>query len=731
MNMIRYILYVMFLGIFLLGTAPKVLAVPSLDNPDYTLPAEVSEVEIFVDGSRPSVKPLPKTAPPTEATEPEPTVDLPDVDKPSMANPPTATPAQTTAPTVSDNLSPTPDNLQPEQSPDAKAGNAVPSTANPTQNINNGTNGNKTNTDFSDIAGSPGIQEVKLTDAEAAMYGVSLDMGTNSIPAVVFDEKQGKYIPETEIINDTPATPPANLAKEPVRFLVKEIKLETEELKIKNEELQNILNERVGQEVTLAELNETVGKVTLYCRQHGYPASAAYLPVQDSTDGAVTVKVIPGRYGEIRLHETGGVNENLMRSFTNGLKHGKVIKADELQTVLYSLSELSGTKAIGVLSAGKEFGTSDVTVRIEKGKTESTVLYAENYGSESTGRYRYGLQYNKYDVGGTGARISAGGIVSNGGLRNYYANYEFVVGHGGTSLGVGVSRMNYQTGTMDLPPTVANLFRTADAEGTADTVSLYGSRTMRHTVNDKFRFTYGFDYRKLTDETTQRFVNYPGLQIKQESDKHSAALHLGVDGFWRKPNSGLMGDYEFKLTTGNLSGTSTTKTYLDGVEVPGAGGTNDTDAAGSFTKAEFKTSLVKSLGHSTDIMFKLSGQYTGTHLDNSEGFYLGGANGVRAYPQGAGLGDTGYLATAELRYHLPVKGLTLSTYFDLGHTNLKTEVSKGYTLKGWGVGLSYNIPGDWFARLDYARRIGWEPNLDASSSAADNGRFWFILGKIW
>jgi hypothetical protein len=55
--------------------------------------------------------------------------------------------------------------------------------------------------------------------------------------------------------------------------------------------------------------------------------------------------------------------------------------------------------------------------------------------------------------------------------------------------------------------------------------------------------------------------------------------------------------------------------------------------------------------------------------------------------------------------------------------------ASGVTLKGWGIGLSYTKPNDWFARLDYARRIGGDPNL--SEKAQAKGRTWFMLGKIW
>ena len=77
-----------------------------------------------------------------------------------------------------------------------------------------------------------------------------------------------------------------------------------------------------------------------------------------------------------------------------------------------------------------------------------------------------------------------------------------------------------------------------------------------------------------------------------------------------------------------------------------------------------------------------------------------------------------------------VPGLVLSTYFDAGHVRLSHDGSDGSeTLKGWGLAASYTRPGDWFARLDYARRIGDSKYL--SEDAKSKGRVWFLLGKIW
>ena len=53
----------------------------------------------------------------------------------------------------------------------------------------------------------------------------------------------------------------------------------------------------------------------------------------------------------------------------------------------------------------------------------------------------------------------------------------------------------------------------------------------------------------------------------------------------------------------------------------------------------------------------------------------------------------------------------------------------GETLKGWGIGVSYSRPGDYFVRLDWARRIGLGKN--ASDAAKAKNRFWFMVGKVW
>ncbi len=506
---------------------------------------------------------------------------------------------------------------------------------------------------------------------------------------------------EAEVADMTPEKPQNTPQAE---FAITNFRLEAPDLYLDKGELTKILQDGMGENMTMAKLNATLSVITRYCRQHGYPAAAAYVPAQVSSDGIITIKVIPGRYGEIKIDNRSRLKDRVAKGFVNSLKPGEIIRTGKLETTLYSISDVSSTKAVGVLSPGKEFGTSDLTVRIEKGKGSNTVLYVENYGSKDTGQYRYGLQENLYDVSGNGDKISLGGLLSNRHMHNYYANYETIVGRGGATLGIGFSRMDYETGLGDF-----------GVEGIAETISVYGHRSLYHLTGSGLTVRYGYDYRKLRDDYTQ---------FGRETEKHSHSFYIGLEGFERR--KGTFVNYNAKVTTGNLAYDSDFARIMY----------RTSKTQGRYTKGEISATAVQRLGNQADLLVKASGQIASHNLDGSERMYLGGANGVRAYPQGEGSGDEGYMMTIEPRFYTKIPGLVFSTYFDIGHVKFRRDGQapyydgrEGMTLKGYGTAISYTKPNDWFARLDYARRIGGDPNL--SEKARAKGRIWFMLGKIW
>ena len=452
--------------------------------------------------------------------------------------------------------------------------------------------------------------------------------------------------------------------------------------------------------ISEAELNALLGDLTQYARSHGYPAAAAYLPPQSNADGALEIRILAGRYGNINIENSAAVDDGQIRRLAHALHTGAPIEGRRLEKALYNIAALGGVEAAGLLSPGADFGTSDLTIRVKDGRRQSFVLYSENYGNKTSGRYRYGAQIGLSNLTKSGDRLNLSTMISNADLRNYGLTYTRPVGVDGTVLGLGVSRMNYE---------LAGEFRRLGAQGRADTVSLFGTTPLLRTARDSVSLTYGWDYRKLEDE-------YKNVGMTLE--KHSSAGHIGVRGEMNRPRTRLT--YDITAYHGTIAADSRVAERQ----------MRRARTEGSFTKGVLNLGVRQELGGRFHLNVRTQLQAAGDNLDSSEEIYLGGANGVRAYPQGEGSGDSGYLASAELVYRTGIPHLELSTYYDTGHVQYAHDgADGGTTLKGWGVGVSYSRPGDYFLRLDWARRIGLARN--ASEEAQAKNRLWFMIGKVW
>ena len=449
-----------------------------------------------------------------------------------------------------------------------------------------------------------------------------------------------------------------------------------------------------------ADVNALLAELTNDARRHGYPAAAAYLPPQMHSDGTLTIRILAGRYGKIHIENSAAVSDGQLKRMTHALREGAAIEGKSLETALYNIAALGGIEAAGLLSPGTAFGTSDLTIRVKDGKRQSYVLYSENYGSETSGRYRYGLQGSFENLTKSGDRLSLGVTRSNKDLHNYSVSYSHPVGADGTVLGLGVSRMDYE---------LSGAFRSLGAEGTADTLSFFGTTPLRRTAGSSLAVTYGWDGRRLKDEYKK---------VGMTLEKHSSTFHLGIKGEERQHRTSW--SYDLTGYYGHLGADSDWARR----QMARAG----TD--GSFAKGVLNLNLRHKISDRWNIGLKAQAQKAGTNLDSSEEIYLGGASGVRAYPQGEVSGDNGCLGSIELSYRTDVPNLVLSTYFDLGHVQYANDGKDGSeTLKGWGIGVSYSRPGDYFMRLDWARRVGLPEG--ASEAAKAKNRLWFMLGKVW
>jgi len=158
--------------------------------------------------------------------------------------------------------------------------------------------------------------------------------------------------------------------------------------------------------------------------------------------------------------------------------------------------------------------------------------------------------------------------------------------------------------------------------------------------------------------------------------------------------------------------------------------------SGNFAKLRWSLSRHQFLTDSLMLSLAGSGQFADSNLDASEKFYLGGINGVRAYPTSEGGGSEGYLGQVELRGYLP-SNFIASAFMDYGHVKqnennfkangrLINEINS-YNLKGYGISLAWQGPYRTNVKATYAHRIGKNPNPTASGSDQDGSKNYDVI----
>ena len=157
---------------------------------------------------------------------------------------------------------------------------------------------------------------------------------------------------------------------------------------------------------------------------------------------------------------------------------------------------------------------------------------------------------------------------------------------------------------------------------------------------------------------------------------------------------------------------------------------------GHFDKWIWRVERTQSLGGVSNwgLYLGANGQIGSKNLDSSEKFLLGGPSGVRGYPVGEASGDSGWLASAELRHDIPLTaGLSAQAlvFVDRGHVRQHIDPWAGsvmpwtgnqYSLSSAGIGL--NLQGArWSFRSAWARHLGDNPGHGATGLNADGQRF--------
>lgn len=473
------------------------------------------------------------------------------------------------------------------------------------------------------------------------------------------------------------------------------------------QELIAATNFTPGSSLTLEQLRDIAAQITRYYNSRGYFLAQAYLPAQDILQRTVTIAVVEGRFGTISVNNNSVLSNSSARSALGGLTSGDTITSKLLERRLLLLSDIPGIGVDSTLSPGRALGTSDLVVNLRRSRLASGLIEADNGGNRFTGAYRAGGTFNLNNPTGRGDLLSVRALASTAGLAYGRAAYQTLLGI--STIGVSYSHLNYSLGRE---------FEILDADGTADVVSLFGSHPLVRSRDTNLNALVGVDAKFFKDRVGA---------ASTVTDRRAKVLNLGLNGNHRDSVGGG-GSTVFSVAAliGDLDIRSPADLAIDRVTAR----TN-----GNYGKLVAGVARVQRLTDSVSLYAAVRGQLAAKNLDSAEKMQLGGAYGVRAYPEGEGYGDEGYIATAEARLRLPrlipVPGeFQLFGFVDVGAVKFaKDPWISGPNVahrSGIGAGLSWISPNDYLLKATYARKLG---DQEVTSQRDRDGRFWFQIAK--
>ncbi|PZO10720.1 MAG: peptide transporter [Burkholderiales bacterium] len=453
--------------------------------------------------------------------------------------------------------------------------------------------------------------------------------------------------------------------------------------------------------MTLTDLRGLADRVSAYYQARGYFVAQAYLPAQDIKDGLVTLAVLEGRYGAVTIRNETRLKDSVAIGLMEPAPNDAVTIAP-LERSLLLLNELPGVQVRSTLTPGASVGSSDLVLDVVPGPLVSGSVDGDNHGNRYTGRGRIGGSLNLNNPLGYGDVASLRLLTSGEGLNYARAAYQVQVGR--AKVGVAYANLDYRLGKE---------FASLQAHGTAGIASVYGNYPLLRSRQSNLSLQLAFDTKSLHDRADA---------TNTSQKKKVQVLMLSLQGDHRDSLGGpAINTYSVTGTAGNVDLQNPAAQVADA---------SSARTQGSYGKLGFNLARLQSAGASTQFHAAVSGQLASKNLDISEKMPLGGANAVRAYPEGESYGDRGFVLTLEARYTLPVANtvagqVQLVGFIDSGAVTFSRNpwVAGANTrkLSGAGVGLNWSVGNAFFAKAFYAHKVGSEP---ATSAPDASGRFW-------
>ncbi|HIV71218.1 MAG TPA: ShlB/FhaC/HecB family hemolysin secretion/activation protein [Candidatus Aquabacterium excrementipullorum] len=507
-----------------------------------------------------------------------------------------------------------------------------------------------------------------------------------------------------QISKPAPAAPSASS----VRIQVRGIKI-TGATVFSNEMLTSLVGDLMGKQVNVADLQAAAQRITDQYEQAGYAVARAVLPEQDIVDGVVEFLVLEGRVGKVSIDNKSLVGDGQARRMLGEVPAGAVVHEPSLERRLLLLGETPGASRATVnLQPGASTGETDLNFLVEPGPRVSGQVDADNHGNRYTGYYRLTGTVNINSPLGLGDQVQIRALVTDENLRNVRLGYRTPVGGSGLNVGASWSDLRYELGRE---------YDYLRANGYARIGSVFLSYPLQRSLDRNLLATVTYDNKAFKDRvgavgpdaTTSRRSQLLSLALNAYGNVDTGALTPATYAA-----AAVLSHGELDIKTDAVRNIDATTARTDG----------------GFTKLAATGNLTWPIATNWSLFGAAYGQLASKNLDASEKLSLGGATGVRAYPQGESPGDEGYIVSGEVRYTIPLQPVQVAAFVDAGGIRVNdkpyTAASNKRFLSGAGASITWAPQPTMGLKLMVASRLGSE-KVESEPDAATR---WWLQG-LW
>lgn len=473
--------------------------------------------------------------------------------------------------------------------------------------------------------------------------------------------------------------------------------------------VQNALRPLIGTSLTQDNLKQATEKITELYQKNGLLAIAEF-PAQDLTSGWAEIKIVEAKFAGAVMEDPQGhlANTKLPINIVERFQpKGNVVSLKSLDQAAALMGEIPGVEAKLSLRPGDNSGETQAVATILAGKAVEGSFAVDNAGARATGEKRESGKVTLNNPLKVGDAASAQ-LLHSEGLDYQKYSYNLPVGDAGWRAGVSASTMQYKV--------ISSEFSNLDAKGPSNTRGFELTIPLIRENLSNLSLQLAYDQKKFKNEAINIIQsNYSGNALSAYLE---GSHNNGTGGETSASAQVVMGkiDLSNSTTAHQLNDAATTQTE------------------GPYSKVRLALTHKQDLDANNTAVVSGQSQWSNKNLDGSERFYLGGMQGVRAYPTNEAGGSLGYMLSAEWQKHfnLNQNRWTAAGFYDTGRVTVnKNNDFTGaaspnqYSLSGAGVWLGTSVKhayGISTLRMIASQRLGNNPAASANGNDQDGTR---------